>query len=128
MLRDLPSPLSVTDLRKWSMRTLVISETETSYTCLPVSSHAISHTVTPTFYVNLIKLKWEITRTGGLPHLHENRSLNCVLEVVQCICIIISDQPLLFWLPFCSHFIIIIFLIKMRKPLFQRTSYWNEIL
>ena len=57
MLRDLPSPLSVTDLRKWSMRTLVISETETSYTCLPVSSHAISHTVTPTYYVNLIKLK-----------------------------------------------------------------------
>ena len=39
MLRDLPSPLSVTDLRKWSMRTLVISETETSYTCLPVSCH-----------------------------------------------------------------------------------------
>ena len=44
----------------------------------------------------------------------------CTHEVVQCICIIISDQPLLFWLPFCSHFIIIIIiiLIKMRKPLF----------
>ena len=41
-------------------------------------------------------------------HLHVNRSLNCVLEVVQCICIIISHQPLLFWLLWCSHFIIII--------------------
>ena len=28
-------------------------------------------------------------------HLQVNRSLNCVLEVVQCIYIIISDQPLL---------------------------------
>ena len=38
-------------------------------------------------------------------HLHLNRSLNCVLEVVQCICIIISDQSLLLWLLLCSHFI-----------------------
>ena len=44
-------------------------------------------------------------------HLHVNRSLNCVLEVVQYICIIISDQPLLFWLLLCSHFIIIIIII-----------------
>ena len=53
-------------------------------------------------------------------HLHVNRSLNCVLEVVQCIYIIISDQPLLFWLLLFSHFIIIIiFLVKRRKPLFS---------
>ena len=51
-------------------------------------------------------------------HLHVNRSLNCVLEVVQCICIIISDQPLLFWLLLCSHFIyLFIFSVKKRKPL-----------
>ena len=53
-------------------------------------------------------------------HLHVNRSLNCVLEVVQCIYIIISDQPLLFWLLLFSHFIIILFfLVKKRKPLFS---------
>ena len=52
-------------------------------------------------------------------HLHVNRSLNCVLEVVECIYIIISDQPLLFWLLLFSHFIIIIFLVKKRKPLFS---------
>ena len=50
-------------------------------------------------------------------HLHVKRSLNCVLEVVQCICIIISDQPLLFWLLLCSYFINS-FLVKKRKPLF----------
>ena len=38
-------------------------------------------------------------------HLYVNRPLNCVLEVVQCICIIISDQSLLFWLLLCSDFI-----------------------
>ena len=50
-----------------------------------------------------------------------NRSLNCVLEVVQCICIIISDQFLLFWLLLCSPFIFIIIIIsvKKRKPLFS---------
>ena len=53
-------------------------------------------------------------------HLHVNRSLNCVLEVVKCIYIIISDQPLLFWLLLSSHFVIIIFfLVKKRKPLFS---------
>ena len=34
------------------------------------------------------------------------------------ICIIISDRPLLFWLLLCSHSIIIIFLVKKRRPLF----------
>ena len=52
-------------------------------------------------------------------HLHVKRSLNCVLEVVQCIYIIISDQPLLFWLLLFSLFIVIIFLVKKRKPLFS---------
>ena len=42
-------------------------------------------------------------------HLHVNRSLNCVLEVVPCICLIISDQP----------FFIFYFLVKKRKPLFS---------
>ena len=42
----------------------------------------------------------------------------CTHEVVQCICIIISDQPLLFWLLLFSHFIIF-FLVKKRKPLFS---------
>ena len=51
-------------------------------------------------------------------HLHVNRSLNCVLEIVQCICVILSHQPLLFWLLVCSHFIIF-FLVKKRKPLFS---------
>ena len=46
-------------------------------------------------------------------HLYVNRSLNCVLEVVQCICMIISDQPLLFWLLLCSHFIYF-FLVKKK--------------
>ena len=51
-------------------------------------------------------------------HLHVNRSLNCVLEVVQCICIIISDQPLLFWLLVCSYFIaafLIVFFFFSKK-------------
>ena len=52
-------------------------------------------------------------------HLHVKRSLNCVLEVVQCIYIIISDQPLLFWLLLFPLFIVIIFLVKKRKPLFS---------
>ena len=51
---------------------------------------------------------------GEVTHLH--RSLNCVLEVVQCICIIISDQPFLFRLLLCSHFF---FSFKKRKPLFS---------
>ena len=51
-------------------------------------------------------------------HLHVNKSLNCVLEVVQCICIIISHQPLLLRLLLCSRFIIF-FLVKKRKPLFS---------
>ena len=42
MLRDLPSPLSVSGLRKCSMRTLEISETETSETCLPLDSMQVS--------------------------------------------------------------------------------------
>ena len=53
-----------------------------------------------------IKMKDYMDRR--VTHLHVSRSLNCVLEVVQCICIMISDQPLLFWLLLCSHFIIII--------------------
>ena len=61
----------------------------------------------------------------GVTHLHVNRSLNCVLEDVQCICIIISDQPLLFWLLLCSHFIIF-FLVKKRKPLFSNPIRWSE--
>ena len=52
----------------------------------------------------------------GVTHLHVNRSLNCVLEVVQRISIIISDQPLLFWLLLCSHFF---FSVKKKKPLFS---------
>ena len=41
------------------------------------------------------------------------------------ICIIISDQPLLFWLLLCSHFIIF-FLVKKRKPLFSNPIRWSE--
>ena len=55
-------------------------------------------------------------------HLHVNRSLNCLLEVVQCISIIMSDQALLFWLLLFSDFIFVVvvfffffFLIKRRK-------------
>ena len=51
---------------------------------------------------------------GGY-QLHVDRSLNCVLEVVQCICIIISDQPLLFWLLLCSHFIFFFFQLKREN-------------
>ena len=51
-------------------------------------------------------------------HLHMNRSLNCVLEVVHYICIIIYDQPLLFWLHLCSQFIDF-FLVKKRKLFFS---------
>ena len=65
----------------------------------------------------------------GVTHLHVNRSLNCVLEVVQCIYIIISEQPLLFWLFLFSHFIIIIFfLVKKRKPLFNNPTEVNYLL
>ena len=50
-------------------------------------------------------------------HLHVNRSLNCALEVVQCISIIISDHAtfvILAALVFpCYYF----FLVKKRKPL-----------
>ena len=42
MLRDLPRPLSVTGLRKWLMRTLVVSETETREACLPLDSLPVS--------------------------------------------------------------------------------------
>ena len=49
-------------------------------------------------------------------HLHMNRSVNGVLEVVQCtcICIIIFDQTLLFLLLLCSHFIFFFFVKKIK--------------
>ena len=52
-------------------------------------------------------------------HLHVNRSLNCVIEVVQCICIIISDQPLLLMGSFVFPFYYYYFLVKKRTPLFS---------
>ena len=52
-------------------------------------------------------------------HLHVNRSLNCVIEVVQCICIIISDQPLLLMGSFVVPFYYYFFLVKKRTPLFS---------
>ena len=42
MLRDLPRPLSATGLRKWLMRTLAMSETETREACLPLDSLPVS--------------------------------------------------------------------------------------
>ena len=50
-----------------------------------------------------------------------NKSLNCVLEVVQMyLHDYIFDQPLLFWLLLCSHFIYFFYLVKKRKPLFSK--------
>ena len=54
-------------------------------------------------------------------HLHVNRPLNCVLEVVQCICIIISDHATFVILaalvfPFYYYYF---FLVKKRKPSFS---------
>ena len=60
-------------------------------------------------------------------HLHVNRSLNCVLEIVQCISIIISDQPLLFWLLLCSH-INIFFFFQLKRENRYLAILLNEIL
>ena len=47
-------------------------------------------------------------------HLHVNRSLNCVLEVVQCIELYLTD--LCYFGCFCVP-ILLFFLVKKRKPL-----------
>ena len=53
-------------------------------------------------------------------HLHVNRPLNCVLEVVKCICIIISDHATFVILAaLMFRFYYYFFSVKKRKPLFS---------
>ena len=51
-------------------------------------------------------------------HLHVNRSLNCVLEVVPCICIIISLTNLYYFGCFCVPILLLFFLVKKKTTLF----------
>ena len=63
-----------------------------------------------------IKMRGYIDRRVN--NLHVNRSLNCVLEVVQCICIIISLTNLCYFGCFCVPILLLFFLVKKRTPLF----------
>ena len=68
----------------------------------------------PHLSCKLDQIKMREYMDRGVINYTREQVLNCVLEVVQYICIIICNQPLLFWLLLFSHFIIFFFSEKEK--------------
>ena len=73
----------------------------------------------PHLSCKLDQIKMREYMDRGVINYTREQVLNCVLEVVQYICIIICNQPLLFWLLLFSHFIIFFFSEKEKTVIQQ---------